>query len=204
MVKIIKDKKFIISVIFSLLALIISFFSLCISYQSKNISKYSLLINYQPILQAIFETDVYGDSCTLILKNDGPNDIFDVHIKKYTKIWNDSNQTICSEIKTKDDLLFSKKMTLGEIKRLPINYFNIQNAYNFGTNFNKEYYIPFLQFVITFRRYPDKTIFEVRKYLFIATNKKNNKPMIIDPDSEFTISLFKQIKKTIELYELEN
>lgn len=173
-----------LSIWLSSFAIIFSGVSLLISYASYNTEDKAFQINLQPILEAKFKIDNGKQAYALILINEGPNTIYDIHIETFTRLVNLKNRLMPMQAGGRlIDFKKNKKLEPDETYTIPITTYidNAAKMKDYSMYKKDGNYQVFFSCYFTFRRLPDKKQFEETRTLSITRAKSTGQLIVTDP-----------------------
>ena len=188
-----------------IIAFVISCTSLYLYIRGAQISEAGLSLQLNPILSTGFEINGQGDTTYFQLLNDGPNDIFEIHVRKMLKVYNATMNHWGSIMQSRVDWQYVDKLETSTSRRFLVPLDELERVLGMAgsepryqpDSMKHHQRVPVIAFYITFRRQPDRSMYKTQKYLIVGENSSNGKPMPFDPDGFF--GDFRTLKKQMEM-----
>jgi hypothetical protein len=167
-------------------------------------------MSLHPILYVDTHIDLFEKDFYLKLFNDGPNSIYEIHISSMSRLFDSKINKVVSATHPKNlhkpiDWQYIQELKAKEKRKFQINYDELYNTYKMSVIIpreNKNDLIAIHLFYVTFRRKPDRTIYNIKKYLYLSIDQNDDKLIVIDLDKNY-FQDFINLRKYLELYDNE-
>lgn len=197
------------------IAIVISVISLYIVHKSYSISKNNYFLNLKPIINVYFDIKKYERKYNLIISNDGPNTVYDIHIQSLFRLYNLTKDIITGGSFPGKDWNYVKKLSPSQKRIFPIPYDELYNTYKSELvtkqieSESKFEFQPIHLFYIEFYKKPDRSVFNIKKYLLICQAKfssdgeeKGSILLPIDFDKTY-FHEYINLRRKLEIYDQE-
>jgi hypothetical protein len=194
-----------ISVSLKAIPVFVSVLSLVFSFLAFNISKMGYELNLEPILKVNLNTKS-NKKTYLKLHNDGSKSIYDIKVKILLRVLDVETHAVPAATNAQNESFSVKELKPNEVKELEVNDSEIERAsalkYQMEALQRKSVHlVSAILFDVSFRRLPDRKMYNLQKYLFLVGTGSPDELFRLDPDADPLAFHFKYAKEALDGYE---